>query len=108
MNLLPFPRSLKQQAGIFVLPKEQPLLGIVWIRSAKAPDHPEGYSLTIDRRGVRIEYRETGGLLAAGATLRQLLREYGRRLPYLKIRDWPDFARRGVMLDISRGRVPKL
>jgi len=29
-------------------------------------------------------------------------------LPYLKIRDWPDFARRGVMLDISRGRVPKL
>jgi hexosaminidase len=29
-------------------------------------------------------------------------------LPCLKIRDWPDFARRGVMLDISRGRVPKL
>jgi hexosaminidase len=108
MNLLPFPRSLKRQAGIFVLPKGQPLLGIAWVRSAKAPDHPEGYSLTIDRRGVHIEYRETGGLLAAGATLRQLLREYGHRLPCLKIRDWPDFARRGVMLDISRGRVPKL
>lgn len=108
MNLLPYPRSLKRQAGIFVLPKEQPLLGIAWGRSAKIPDHPEGYSLTIDRRGVRIEYRETGGLLAAGATLRQLLREYGRRLPCLKIRDWPDFARRGVMLDVSRGRVPKL
>ena len=42
------------------------------------------------------------------ATLRQLLREYGRRLPCLQIRDWPDFSRRGVMLDISRGRVPKL
>ncbi len=108
MNLLPFPRFLKLQAGIFALPKEQPLLGIAWVRSAKAPDHPEGYSLTIDRRGVRVEYRETGGLLAAGATLRQLLREYGRRLPCLRIRDWPDFARRGVMLDISRGRVPKL
>ena len=38
----------------------------------------------------------------------QLLREYGRRLPCLKIRDWLDFARRGVMLDVSRGRVPKL
>jgi hexosaminidase len=108
MNLLPFPRSLKRQAGIFVLPKVQPLSAISWGRSLKAPYHPEGYSLTIDRRGVRIEYRETGGLCAAGATLRQLLREYGRRLPYLKIRDWPDFARRGVMLDISRGRVPKL
>ena len=42
------------------------------------------------------------------ATMRQLLRQYGRRLPCMKIRDWPDFARRGVMLDISRGRVPKL
>src|SRR5262249_41224715 len=28
--------------------------------------------------------------------------------PCLHIRDWPDFPRRGVMLDISRGRVPKL
>ena len=91
-----------------MLPKQKPLSGFTFALSTKSPDHPEGYSLTIDRRGVRIEYRETGGLLAAGATLRQLLREYGRRLPHLKIRDWPDFARRGVMLDISRGRVPKL
>ncbi len=48
------------------------------------------------------------GSRAAQLTLRQLLREYGRRLPCLHIRDWPDFSRRGVMLDISRGRVPKL
>jgi hexosaminidase len=108
MNLLPYPRLLKRLAGIFLLPKEQPLSAVAFVRSAKAPNHPEGYSLTIDQRGVRIEYRETGGLRAAGATLRQLVREYGRRLPRLKIRDWPDFARRGVMLDISRGRVPKL
>jgi hexosaminidase len=108
MNLIPFPRSLKRLAGNFVLPKAQPLSAITFVRSAKAPDHPEGYALTIDRTGVRVAYRETGGLRAAGATLRQLLREYGRQLPCLKIRDWPDFARRGVMLDISRGRVPKL
>ena len=42
------------------------------------------------------------------ATLRQLLREYGRRLPCLAIRDYPDFAKRGLMLDVSRGRVPRL
>jgi hexosaminidase len=108
MNLLPFPRSLKRQAGIFLLSKKQPLLAITFTQTAKAPDHPEGYTLTIDRKGVRVEYRETGGLRAAGATLRQLVREYGRRLPCLMIRDWPDFARRGVMLDVSRGRVPKL
>ena len=108
MNLLPFPRSLKRQAGIFVLSKDLPLSAITFVRSTKAPNHPEGYALTIDRKGIRVEYRETGGLRAAGATLRQLVREYGRKLPCLKIRDWPDFTRRGVMLDISRGRVPKL
>jgi len=73
-----------------------------------APNHPEGYALTISKTGIEIAYRKTGGLRAASATLRQLLREYGRRLPCLWIRDWPDFARRGVMLDISRGRVPTL
>src|SRR6185312_13981525 len=55
-----------------------------------------------------IVYRESAGLRAAMATLRQLKREYGRRLPHVSIRDWPDFGRRGVMLDVSRGRVPKL
>ncbi len=64
--------------------------------------------MAISKTGIEISFRETGGLRAATATLRQLLREYGRRLPCLRIRDWPDFPRRGVMLDISRGRVPKL
>lgn len=108
MNLLPFPRSLKRQAGIFILPKAQPFSAIVFVRSSNAPAHAESYNLTISRTGVRVEYRDMGGMCAAGATLRQLIREYGQRLPCLKIRDWPDFARRGVMLDISRGRVPKL
>lgn len=81
---------------------------ILALKSNSAPSHPEGYALTIDPHGVRLEYREPKGLRAAVATLRQLLREHGRRLPCLQIRDWPDFPRRGVMLDISRGRVPNL
>jgi hypothetical protein len=99
---------LKKRPGIFLLPKRKPLGAIKVVRTQAAPAQPEGYALTIDHSGVRIEFRETPGLRAASATLRQLLREYGRRLPCLRIRDWPDFARRGVMLDISRGRVPKL
>lgn len=74
----------------------------------KAELQPDFYALTIDQRGVLIEFREIAGLRAAIATLRQLLHEHGRRLPCLHIRDWPDFPRRGVMLDISRGRVPNL
>lgn len=106
--LLPYPRSLKLRPGAFTLPPNDPLAAVQTVRTTRAPDNDEGYNLHIDRRGVRIEFRETGGLRAAAATLGQLLRQYGRTLPYLTIRDWPDFPRRGVMLDISRGRVPKL
>lgn len=108
LNLLPAPRSLKIIRGTFTLPKRKPLASIKVVRSNSAPNHPEGYALTISKIGIEISFRETGGLRAAAATLRQLLREYGRHLPCLKIRDWPNFPRRGVMLDISRGRVPKL
>ncbi len=78
------------------------------VRNDALRNHAQSYTLTIDRQGVLIEFQEPGGLRAGVATLRQLFREYGNRLPCLKIRDWPDFPRRGVMLDISRGRVPKL
>ena len=117
-SLLPCPRSLKIRRGTFALPERPPWArrnagwtGAPTIRfrqSNSAPNHPEGYALTISPGGIEISFRETGGLRAAAATLRQLLRQYGGRLPCLKIRDWPDFPRRGVMLDISRGRVPKL
>lgn len=78
------------------------------IQSKSAPAHCESYHLAIRKTGVEIHFQDLGGWRAAIATLRQLLREHGRRLPCLEIRDWPDFPRRGVMLDVSRGRVPKL
>jgi hexosaminidase len=108
VNLLPTPRSLKKRPGSFLLPKGQTAETIPATRSDAAPDHPEGYALTITRAGIEILFREAAGLRAARATARQLLREYGNRLPCVEIRDWPDFSRRGVMLDISRGRVPRL
>jgi hypothetical protein len=110
MNLLPTPRSLQRRPGIFLLPKEKSLWAsaIKLVRSQSAPNHPEGYTLEISKNGILISFRELPGSRAAQATLRQLIREYGRKLPCLKICDWPDFPHRGVMLDISRGRVPKL
>jgi hexosaminidase len=77
-------------------------------QSAGAPKYSGGHTLDIDARGVRIGYHDEEGLRAAVATLRQLLREYGRHLPRLTIRDYPDFPKRGLMLDVSRGRVPRL
>ena len=108
LNLLPPPRLLSRRKGHFMLPLKKPLAAITVIRTDAAPKSPEGYALKISRRGIEILFHDHGGLRAAAATLRQLLREHGRKLPCLSLRDWPDFARRGVMLDISRGRVPKL
>jgi len=122
MNLLPCPRSLKLLRGTLMLPKKagttrrgvrsarraDPTIQIVRTSRRDVPAHREGYLLTISKKAIEILYREPPGLRAAAVTLRQILRQYGRRLPCLKIRDWPDFPRRGVMLDISRGRVPKL
>jgi hypothetical protein len=77
-------------------------------RDGACAPQSEFYALTISKNGIEIAFREMAGFRAAAATLRQLLRHHGRRLPCLKIRDWPDFQSRGVMLDISRGRVPRL
>jgi hexosaminidase len=131
VNLLPFPRFLKREAGSFLLPRktavylktDSPATGVLMslkaqalgdksairaVKSESAPNHPEGYAVTIRKSGIQIHYREEPGLRAAFCTLTQLLHEYGCRLPCLTIRDYPDFAKRGVMLDISRGRVPNL
>src|SRR5438132_6246808 len=93
LSLLPRPRSLKFLPGIFTLPEQKTLAAVRIVRSPSAPVHPEGYALTISKKGVLVEFRESGGLRAATVTLQQLMRQCGRRLPCLKIRDWPDFAR---------------
>jgi hypothetical protein len=107
-NLLPCPRSLKLIRGTLTLPDKNPLSVLKVTCDRTAPKHPESYVLIVSKSGIEISVRDHSGLRPAAATLRQLIREYGHKIPFLKIRDWPDFPRRGVMLDISRGRVPKL
>ena len=103
-------RALAEHADMTVIraTKIAPDRASAATREGACAPQSDFYTLKISKSGIEISYRETGGLRAATATLRQLLRQFGRGLPCLKIRDWPDFQRRGVMLDISRGRVPKL
>jgi hypothetical protein len=139
-----FDRSLSPDVTALITRRLQSLAREIGIefqsegRALRVPDFPptiraswnsalrsdvEEYTLTISQSGIEISFRETPGLRAATATLRQIIRECARgthllsvdskartpvplRLPCLKIRDWPDFRRRGVMLDVSRGRVP--
>lgn len=67
----------------------------------------QSYTLTIDETGILIEGYEAG-LFYAVCTLSQLIMHYGNTLPYMTINDAPDFPARGVMLDISRDKVPTL
>ncbi len=69
---------------------------------------PEGYRLTIDASGIRIAAHDAPGAFYGVATLVQLIQTHGRELPCLVIEDWPDFAARGVLLDISRDKVPTM
>ncbi|MBA4387491.1 MAG: hypothetical protein C0404_05880 [Verrucomicrobia bacterium] len=70
----------------------------------------EGYVIEIDRKRVVAAANTPRGLFYAAQTLRQLCRvEKGRAaLPCCRIVDWPDFRYRGVMLDVSRFKVPRL
>ena len=70
--------------------------------------HPQGYRLTIERDGIQVVAATPAGVFYAVCTLIQIIASHGPSLPALQIEDWPDFAARGVMLDISRDRVPTL
>lgn len=79
----------------------------------KVGDDPdaESYRLTIPRKAsasILIESPGPRGARYAAHTLRQLLRQYGRNLPALEVVDAPAFPHRGVMLDVSRDRVPRM
>lgn len=57
---------------------------------------------------VNIRAQSRAGARHGLATLAQLLRRFGNRLPRVEIDDGPSFATRGVMLDVSRCRVPTM
>ena len=68
----------------------------------------QGYRLDIAPGGVAIAGADAAGVFYGVCTLRQIIQQHGADLPALSIVDWPDYPARGVMLDISRDRVPTL
>jgi hexosaminidase len=68
---------------------------------------PEGYRLAIDGDGVHAEAADPAGAAHLHRTLSQLRMPDGR-WPHVRIDDYPDLAVRGVMLDVSRDKVPTM
>jgi len=71
--------------------------------------HPQGYRLEITSQGISLLGHDAAGVFYGVCTLNQLLSQADQRaLPCLVVEDWPDFPARGVMLDISRTKVPQM
>ena len=68
----------------------------------------EEYTLRIDDRGVAVEASCDKGFYYADLTLKQLLDQQGDQICHCDIHDFPDFAQRGVMMDLGRNHVPTL
>ncbi|MBI2704318.1 MAG: family 20 glycosylhydrolase, partial [Actinobacteria bacterium] len=69
----------------------------------------QGYRLETRSNGVAsIVSADAAGRFYAEQTLLQLERLDGGTVPVGVIEDWPDLAQRGVMIDVSRDKVPKM
>ncbi len=68
----------------------------------------EAYTLEIRDEGVIIAGGDAAGVFYGAMTLRQILRQCGCTLPCGVIEDSPDMKQRGIMLDISRDKVPTM
>jgi len=88
-------------------------------RAGADHDLSEAYSLEVADAHVIISAHAPAGAYRGMQTLMQLcfLEELDRanssaqggcRIPAVRILDWPDLAHRGVMLDVSRNRVPTM
>jgi hypothetical protein len=67
----------------------------------------QGYELSIRRDVAHLRHGDDLGRRYGEQTLDQLRATDGS-LPQVHVRDWPDIAVRGFMLDISRDRVPTM
>ncbi len=103
--LLPYPQSLAlfPQGPITPGPLTQQI-------DPTALDQPQSYRLTITAEQTLLVAHDAAGLFYGQQTLQQIQAQAddAGRVPSLTIRDWPDLPVRGVMLDISRNRVPTM
>lgn len=70
----------------------------------------DAYGIEIEASQVRIRADSPTGLVRALTTLGQIcsLCDDSAPLPGLSIQDWADYPSRGLMLDVSRDRVPTM
>lgn len=78
------------------------------IDSSSGPSTPESYQLKCNSNGITLNAKSDSGIFYGLMTLQQILEQTGNVIPFFTILDEPDFKHRGVMLDISRCKVPSM
>lgn len=68
----------------------------------------QAYNLKVAEDGIEVSASSAQGIYYGVCTLVQILEQAQRNLPFLRISDAPDFVDRGVMLDVSRDKVPTM
>lgn len=68
----------------------------------------EGYQIAVRADGIQLVFSDGAGAFYGMQTLYQLYAAYDACIPCLDIADAPGLKIRGVLLDISRGKVPTL
>ena len=103
--------SLSTEAGIYlrsipsVMAEYSPKGGnIKFIINSKLPS--QGYILIINSQTIGVEYSTLQGLWYAVVSLKVLNQNYHGLIPCVSIEDFPDLETRGLMVDISRDKVP--
>jgi hexosaminidase len=134
LNLLPVPKIVQFKPGIFRMPsgityfvekdlqdetgsKMTQLLhrrssfssGGAIITFVHQPDLGEqAYRLSLAPDFITIRYSSPVGIYYALVSLKILIVNYNNEIPCVEIEDSPDLEVRGVLLDISRDKVPTL
>ncbi|WP_432798123.1 glycoside hydrolase family 20 zincin-like fold domain-containing protein [Poriferisphaera sp. WC338] len=77
---------------------------------ADTVEESQGYTLVVDEKGIKATGHDAAGLFYAMMTLKQMAKQCKgtHALPMVQVKDHPDFAVRGVMMDISRDKVPTM
>lgn len=70
--------------------------------------HRDGYRLTVKEDGIEVLGGSPAGCFWGVQTLRQLSRFDAGEVPCVAVVDWPDFDTRGLLHDVTRGKVPTL
>ena len=70
--------------------------------------NPQGYVLSINEKGIEVKYSDYSGAFYAFVTIQQLYNSTLKAFPYILVEDWPDLSIRGLLMDISRDKIPTL